>query len=259
MRVCLTIAGSDSLAGAGIQADLKTFSGLKVYGTSVITSVTAQNTLGVQSIHDLPPDFIRIQLQSILTDIKVDSAKVGMLSQKGAVEVVGQTLHECGMENLVIDPIMVSKGGAVLLAEDGRRSLKEMLLPIAKIVTPNIYEASWLSGVNITGVDDMKRAAEIIHKSGVEWILVKGGHLEERVLDILYDGEKMEVLDTNGNRWEEVHGTGCILSAAIAANLAKGLDVREAVNQAKSYLREVMSGAVKIGKGWKVAPQHELV
>jgi hydroxymethylpyrimidine/phosphomethylpyrimidine kinase len=259
MRVCLTIAGSDSVAGAGIQADLKTFSELKVYGTSVITSVTAQNTLGVQSIHDLPPDFIRIQLQSILSDVRVDSVKMGMLSQKATVETVAETLHERGIENLVVDPIMVSKGGTVLLAEEARRSLRERLLPIAKIATPNIYEAGWLSGVNITGVDDMKSAARVIHESGVEWILVKGGHLKERVADILYDGKKMEVLDGDGSRWEEVHGTGCILSAAIAANLAKGLGVREAVSQARSYLREAVSGAVRIGQGWKVAPQQELV
>lgn len=259
MKVCLTIAGSDSLAGAGIQADLKTFSNLGVYGTSVITCATAQNTRGVQHIHDVPPDFIRNQLQSIFTDIKVDSVKVGMLSRRAAVEVVAQTLREYRQENLVIDPIMIAKGGTVLLEKDARKTLKEMLLPIGKIVTPNIYEASWLSGVDITGVEDMRKAAEIIHEFGVQWILVKGGHLQGSVFDVLYDGERLEILNTDGGKWEEVHGTGCILSAAITVNLARGLDVREAVDQAKSYLREAVGRAVKIGEGWKVAPQHRLM
>ncbi len=259
MKVCLTIAGSDSIGGAGIQADLKAFSALGVYGTSVITSVTAQNTLGVQSIHNIPPDFVGAQLHSVLSDINIDSVKVGMLSQKASVEVVARILREYGQENLVIDPVMAATDGAVLLEEDARSTLREVLLPMSKIVTPNIYEASQLSGVNITGVEDMKRAAEIIRGSGVEWVLVKGGHLEGEVVDVFCSGERTEVLDTNGNRWEEVHGTGCILSAGIAAGLAKGLGVKEAVGEAKSYLRETVSQAIKMGGGWKVAPQNRVM
>lgn len=259
MKVCLTIAGSDSVAGAGIQADLRTFNKLGVYGTSVITSVTAQNTFGVQSIHNIPPDFIRAQLQSVLTDVEVHSAKVGMLSQKATVEVIAQTLREHGIENLVIDPIITAKGGTVLLEENARETLRNLLLPIGKIVTPNIDEASWLSGVDITTVDSMKTAAKTIHRYGVEWVLVKGGHLETEVVDVLYNGEKIEILESNGDKWEEVHGTGCILSAGITAYLARGSGVREAVNQARSYLARAVGHAVQLGGGWKIAPQHEPV
>lgn len=257
MRICLTIAGSDSIAGAGIQADLKTFTAFGVYGVSVLTSLTAQNTFGVQSIHNIPPDFIRIQLQSVLDDVEVDSVKIGMLFQKATVEAVAQTLKDYGIENLVVDPVMVAKGGTVLLVEDAREALKEMLLPITKVITPNLHEASWLSGVDISGVDDMKRSAEIIHEFGVEWVLVKGGHLERDIVDILYDGVKAEVLQGSQNKWEEIHGTGCTLSAGIAASLAKGLEVKEAVLKAKSYLNQAVSRAVKIGGGWKVVTHLE--
>ncbi len=259
MKVCLTIAGSDSVAGAGIQADLRVFNKLGVYGTSVITSVTAQNTFGVQSIHNIPPDFIRAQLQSVLTDVEVHSVKVGMLSQKATVEIIAQTLRDHGIRNLVIDPIMIAKGGTVLLEENARETLRNLLLPIGKIVTPNIDEASWLSGVDITTVDDMKMAAKTIHKYGIEWVLVKGGHLKTQVVDVLYNGEEIEILKSNGNKWEEVHGTGCILSAAITAYLARGSGVREAISQARSYLAKAVAHAIQIGGGWKIAPQHEPV
>jgi hydroxymethylpyrimidine/phosphomethylpyrimidine kinase len=255
MRVCLTIAGSDSIAGAGIQADLKVFNALGVHGTSVITSVTAQNTLGVQMIHNLPPAMVEGQLNSVFGDVRVDSVKVGMLSQKSTVEVVVQILREHKTPDLVIDPVMVAKGGTVLLEDDARESLKTNLLPIGRIVTPNLYEASWLSGIDVTDLRSMKKAAEIIHQTGVDYVLVKGGHLEAEVADILYDGEAMEVLKGDGRRWNTVHGTGCILSAAITAGLAKGWDVRKSVEQAKSYLRRTVGTAETIGKGWKVATQ----
>ena len=255
MRVCLTIAGSDSIAGAGIQADLKTFSALGVHGTSVVTAVTAQNTRGVQKVHNLPPDVVEAQLNSVLSDVRVDSAKVGMVSGRPTVELVARALRKHGTPNLVIDPVMVAKGGTVLLEDDGRESLKADLLPIGTIVTPNLYEASWLSGADVTDVETMKRAAQVIHRTGVGWVLVKGGHLESSVVDVLYDGETVQILKGNGNGWSGVHGTGCILSAAIAAGLAKGLDVRESVEQARSYLAAAVASAAAIGEGWRVAPQ----
>ncbi len=253
MKICLTIAGSDSTAGAGIQADLKTFHSLGVYGVSVVTSVTAQNSLGVHDIYNLPPDSVEAQLRSLLSDISVHAVKVGMLSVKPTVDVVARILSEHRIETLVIDPVMVSKNGATLLEDDARQALKETLLPMAKMVTPNIYEASWLSGVKIAQVDDMIKAAVAIKKTGVEWVFVKGGHLEGEVADVLCGGEKTEVLNAVRNGWKEIHGTGCILASAIVAGLAKGFSPPEAVRRARLYLQGVVSHSIKIGKGWEVA------
>jgi hydroxymethylpyrimidine/phosphomethylpyrimidine kinase len=250
MRRVLTIAGSDASGGAGIQADLKTFTAFQVYGMSVVTAVTAQNTLGIQRIEALSPDLVAAQLISVLGDIGVDTAKTGMLLKREVIEIVCQVLDEFGTRKIVVDPLMKAGTGAVLLEEEALAALKELLLPMARVVTPNLDEAAILCGETISDVAGMKEAARKIKALGPEYVVVKGGHLPgPRVFDVIYDGNKVEVKDLPRIPGEGFHGIGCTFSAGIAAGMAKGLDVREAIEAAHHYLVAAIRYSFPIGKG----------
>lgn len=250
MQRALTIAGSDSGGGAGIQADLKTFSVFQVYGLSVLTAITAQNTLGVQGIETLPPDFVTLQIRSVLSDIGADAGKTGMLATKEIVVAVAEGLGEFRLQDLVVDPVMVSATGHRLLDEDAVQAVKTLLFPLATVVTPNLDEATILWGERVEDLKGMKEAARAIKALGPRFVLVKGGHLSgSRIYDVLYDGKGFEVWDAPKIATEHTHGSGCTLSAAIAAGLAKGRTVKEAVDTAQRYLHAAIQSAVKIGKG----------
>ena len=259
----LTIAGSDSSGGAGIEADLKTFTALGVYGMAALTSVTAQNTMGVTGVHDLPADFVVEQIDSVAQDIGVDAAKTGMLSNADIIEAVAGAVVGNGIGKLVVDPVMVAKGGARLLQEIALEALQECILPAALVVTPNIPEAEVLSGVTISNHGRLRKAAEQIYDAGPRYVLIKGGHLEgPDAIDYLYDGVQLREFTAPRINTKNTHGTGCTFSAAIAAYLAKGLDVAEAVQQAKEYLTHAIQHAFALGKGhgplnhfWNISPQ----
>ena len=248
----LTIAGSDSGGGAGIQADLKTFAAYGVYGASVITSVTAQNTVGVAGAHHLPPEFVAQQLEAVLADIPFDAAKTGMLPNPEITEVVASKLREYGVENLVVDPVMISTSGHRLMEESGVKVVKEALFPLAKVATPNLREAEVLSGIRVTSIEEMKDAARRIRDLGPRFVLVKGGHLIGNATDILYDGEAFHQFSAARVKARPLHGTGCTLSAAIAAGLALGRPVWEAVRIAKDYISEAIGRSMRVGKGFEV-------
>jgi hydroxymethylpyrimidine/phosphomethylpyrimidine kinase len=249
MRRALTIAGSDSGGGAGIQADLKTFAALGVFGTSAITCVTAQNTVGVQGVHDLPPEFVGLQIDSVLEDVDIDAAKTGMLSNAEIIEVVAQRVRAHRLERLVVDPVMVAKSGALLLRTDAIRALIERLLPLALIVTPNVPEAEALSGLTIAAIDEMRQAARRIRALGPRVVVVKGGHLTGRAIDLLFDGERFTELDAARIETTHTHGTGCVFSAAITAELAKGRPASEAVATAKRFVTAAIRHGFRLGKG----------
>lgn len=249
MKKVLTIAGSDSCAGAGIQADLKTFSAHLVYGMSVITSVTAQNTLGVIDSYDLPIEIIEKQIDAIFQDIEVDSVKIGMLSRISIIVSVTNRLKLYKAKNIVLDPVMISKSGFKLLKDEAVDCLIKYLLPICTLITPNIHEASLLSKIDIKCIEDMKTACKSIYDLGVGNVLIKGGHLEGEAVDILFNGK--EYFEFKGERvnTKNTHGTGCTLSSAIAANLALGLDIVEAVSKSKDYIQKAIEHSFSIGKG----------
>jgi len=250
MRRALTIAGSDSGGGAGIQADLKTFAALGVFGTSAITSVTAQNTVGVQGVHDLPPEFVARQIDSVLEDIAIDAAKTGMLSSAAIIEVVAEKVRGHRIECLVVDPVMVAKSGAPLHRPDAVKAVIERLLPLALVVTPNIPEAEALSGLTIAGIEEMRQAARQIHGLGPRYVVVKGGHLQGRAIDLLFDGNAFTELDAERIDTPHTHGTGCVFSAAITAHLAKGNPVPEAVASAKRFVTAAIRHGFSLGKGY---------
>ncbi|MCD6505053.1 bifunctional hydroxymethylpyrimidine kinase/phosphomethylpyrimidine kinase [Candidatus Poribacteria bacterium] len=251
--VAMTIAGSDSGGGAGIQADLKTFASIGVFGCSVITSLTAQNTKEVLSIYDLPPHFIALQFDAVLSDIPVDAAKTGMLSRAETIETVVGKIGQYGITKLVVDPVMVATSGDRLLSRDAERTLVDKLLPMATIVTPNLLEAEVLSGVRIRSIDDMRSAAERIKILGPKFVLIKGGHLGEGqngdAVDILYDGAEFHEIRSNRVKTDRLHGAGCTLSSAITAYLAMGYEPIESVNLAKRYIHRAILGAMRIGSG----------
>lgn len=246
----LTIAGSDSGGGAGIQADLKTFAANGVYGMSVITALTAQNTVGVQGIHDIPPEFIGQQLDSVLSDIGADAAKTGMLSQPEVINVVAEKIREYQLEKLVIDPVMVAKSKDKLLQDEAIDTLIHELIPLAYIITPNKDEAEIITGLKIESREQVKAAAEKIHSMGAKCVLIKGGHLsEEKAVDYLYiDGKLHEFVSPRYDN-KHTHGTGCTLSAAITAELAKGLPVIDSVKAAKEYIAGAIKNAQPLGRG----------
>jgi hydroxymethylpyrimidine/phosphomethylpyrimidine kinase len=248
----LTIAGSDSGGGAGIQADLKTFAAFNVYGMSVLTSVTAQNTLGVSAIHDIPPEIVAKQLEAVMTDIGADAAKTGMLSNSRIIEIIAISVKKYRLEKLVTDPVMVAKSGSLLIQEEAKATLIGKLLPLVYVLTPNAYEAEIISGIKIEDIEDAKKAAFLIHQKGPKYVLVKGGHLSiEKAIDILFDGKSYRYYESERLDTKNTHGTGCTLSAAIAAGLAKGLVVEEAVDIAKDYItRAIREAPSNIGKGF---------
>ena len=254
MPIALTIAGSDSGGGAGIQADLKTFAALGVYGASVITSVTAQNTLEVSGIHDLPPEFITLQLDTVLRDLSIDAIKTGMLSNPAIIRAVSERLQALGVAKLVVDPVMVAKGGAALLRKEAEAELIQRLLPLAYVVTPNLGEAEVLAAMPIHHLSEMEQAARRIHAKGPRHVVVKGGHLDGPPIDVFFDGERFQYLEGERIETKSLHGTGCTFASAIAAELAKGAEVTDAVRQAKAYITTAIRLAEPIGHGF--GPTH---
>jgi hydroxymethylpyrimidine/phosphomethylpyrimidine kinase len=250
MKRALTIAGSDSGGGAGIQADLKTFGALGVYGASAITAVTAQNTMTVSRIQEIDPEVVAAQIEAVIEDIGFDAVKTGMLASTPIVEAVASALKRHRVVNLVIDPVMVSKTKACLLKADAIAALKSLLLPLAEIVTPNIPEAEVLSGHKVIDAETMRDAARRIRDLGPKRVVIKGGHSEgPYVVDLYFDGEKFEELKAERVQTRATHGTGCTFSAAIAAYLAHGLPPLEAVARAKEFLTAALQAAPGIGKG----------
>ena len=251
MKRALTIAGSDSGGGAGIQADLKTFCAFGVYGMSSITSITAQNTKGVEAIFDLPPSLVAKQIECVVSDIGVDAAKTGMLSNSSIIEVVAQEIKKFNIEKLVVDPVMVSKSGALLLQRDAVDTLVGELFPLSFLITPNLPEASFLVGEEIKNVSDMERACVSLKKWGPRYVLLKGGHLPgEEIVDILFDGEKFTLFPAPRVATKNTHGTGCTYSAAICALLSLGYPITEAVKVAREYMSEVIAHSLNLGKGF---------
>lgn len=246
----LTIAGSDSGGGAGIQADLKTFAALGVYGSSVITAITAQNTIGVAAVHEIPPAIVTAQLDAVLSDIGADAAKTGMLSSAPIIAAVAGALRRHGLLKLVVDPVMVAKSGDRLLREEAVTALREELLPLALVVTPNIPEAETLAGLAIVTDKDRREAARRIAASGPRFVVIKGGHTEGPPIDLLYDGEEFTLIDAGPRiATPNTHGTGCTFAAAITAGLARGLAVEEAIWEAKRYLTAALRHSYTIGAG----------
>ena len=245
----LTIAGSDSGGGAGIQADLKTFSAFRVYGASVLTAVTAQNSVGVHGIVNVPPEFVARQLDAVLGDIGTDAAKTGMLSTTAIIRAVADRLRAHRVERLVVDPVMLAKSGDPLLEPDARRALVEAILPLALVATPNLLEAAALAGFPVGDLEQMEAAARRIHALGPAWVLVKGGHLKGEPIDLLFDGRTVTRLTAERVPTPHTHGTGCTYSAAIAAGLARGAAVPEAVAEAKRYVTAAIRAGFALGRG----------
>ncbi len=249
MKTALTIAGSDSSGGAGIQADIKTMTANGVYAMSAITALTAQNTTGVQGIFEVTPEFLAQQIDSVFTDIRPDAVKIGMVSSAGLIEVIAEKLKQYGAKNIVVDPVMVATSGSKLISDDAIDSLKRNLLPLATVLTPNIPETEVLSGMEVKTPEDMIQAAKFISETYHCAVLCKGGHQLNDANDLLYrDGDYRWF---NGKRIDNpnTHGTGCTLSSAIASNLAKGRDLDTAVERAKAYISGALAAMLDLGAG----------
>jgi hydroxymethylpyrimidine/phosphomethylpyrimidine kinase len=244
----LTIAGSDSGGGAGIQADLKTFLALGVHGMSAVTAVTAQNSLGVHGVWPLPVEAVRAQIRAVVDDIGVDAVKVGMLATADIVVAVAEELDGVGVP-VVVDPVCVSKHGDALLASEALEALRRNVIPLATVVTPNLDEVHALTGVRVTGAAHLRVAAEAVHALGPAWTLVKGGHLDGDATDLLWDGEREWTYTAPRLDNRHTHGTGCTLASAIAARLAQGDDVPEAVRAAKDYVTGAIERGFALGSG----------
>lgn len=251
LSTALTIAGSDSGGGAGIQADLKTFQELDVFGTSVIVALTAQNTVGVHGVHEVPADFVTAQLDAVVTDFAVGAAKTGMLANAAIIDAVAEGVERHGIARLIVDPVCASTHGDPLLRPDAVDALRERLLPLAEVVTPNLGEVAVLCGVEVANVGDLSRAAEAMKDLGPHWVLIKGGHLLDNgeALDLLYDGEQAFWISDVRIDTHHTHGTGCTLAAAITAYRASGLGVVDAVRAAKEYVTGAIRHALPLGKG----------
>jgi hydroxymethylpyrimidine/phosphomethylpyrimidine kinase len=249
MKRILTIAGSDSGGGAGIQADLKAITLLGGYGMSVLTALTAQNTVGVQAIHEVPARFVEAQIDSVLSDIGADAIKTGMLANAEIVEAVSKKIREYGVRRIVVDPVMVAKSGDPLLREDARDALIRRLLPLSMVVTPNLPEASVLAGFKVNSVEEMRKAAQRIQRLGAKHVVVKGGHLRGMAVDVLYDGRSFHEIESKRIETRNTHGTGCTFASAIATLLAKGESVFEAVRKAKIFITIAIQSGLSLGKG----------
>ena len=249
MKTALTIAGSDCSGGAGIQADLKTMTMNGVYGMSAITALTAQNTTGVTGILEVPPDFLRQQLDMIFSDIRPDAVKIGMVSSADIIRAIGTKLREYRAEHIVVDPVMVATSGSTLMETQAVSVLKDRLLPLADLVTPNIPEAEGLSGLTIRGREDMEAAARAISQAHGCAVLVKGGHSVSDADDLLYAGGQAKWFPGKRIENPNTHGTGCTLSSAIAANLAKGFSLEESIQRAKEYISGALAAMLDLGKG----------
>ena len=249
MPTCLTIAGSDSSGGAGIQADLKTMLANRVYAMSVIAALTAQNTTGVDTIYDVDASFVASQMDSVFTDIYPMAVKIGMVSQKEVILSISGKLKQYHARNIVVDPVMVATSGAKLISDEAIDTLKENLFPLASVLTPNIPEAEEISNMKIETVEDMKKAGKEILKLGPKYVLMKGGHLEGDAVDILIGEDTFEIYKSERIDRKNTHGTGCTLSSAIASGLAKGKSLEEAVRGAKEYISNALAANLDLGKG----------
>lgn len=251
MEKALTIAGSDSGGGAGIQADLKTFQELNVFGMSALTAVTAQNTLGVHGVYPMTVEAVVRQIQAIGEDIGVDALKTGMLFNAEIIEAVAANIKQFQWKNLVVDPVMIAKGGASLLQREAISAMKNYLLPLAKVITPNIPEAEVLTEMLIRTEDDKKEAAKKLFELGVKNVIIKGGHDENvsESIDVLYDGSEFYNFTSKRIETKNTHGTGCTFSAALTAQLAKGYTVKEAVVTAKEFIQAAIEDQLDIGQG----------
>lgn len=249
--VALTIAGSDSGGGAGIQADLKAMEANGVFGTSALAAVTAQNTETVAQAHDLPPELVARQIEAVATDMDVRATKTGMLSAPEIIEAVADRVSAHDLQPFVVDPVMISKTGFKLLQDEAIETLVHELLPLARVVTPNVHEAEHFAGGSIETVDDLQTAAERLLERGPDAVLVKGGHLadSEEAVDVLVDGEDVHTFSAPRIDTKNTHGTGCTYASAIAANLAKGHDLVPAVNRAKRYVTGAIRNALPLGSG----------
>lgn len=249
MRKALTIAGSDSCGGAGIQADIKTMTMNGVYAMSAITALTAQNTTGVTGIMEASPQFLKEEIDAVFEDIYPDAVKIGMVSSTGLIEVIGERLGHYGAKNIVVDPVMVATSGSRLIDEEAVETLEKELLPLAALITPNIPEAEILMGHPITSEDDMENAAKDIFARFGCGVLIKGGHSISDANDVLFDGKAIKWF--HGKRIDNpnTHGTGCTLSSAIAANLAKGFDLETSVERAKAYISGALAAMLDLGHG----------
>lgn len=248
MKTALTIAGSDSSGGAGIQADIKTMTVLGVYAMSAITALTAQNTMGVTAVLEVTPKFLEQQLDAVFTDIPPDAVKIGMVSSSELIKTIAEKLKFYGAKNIVVDPVMVATSGAKLIEDNAVETLKKFLFPLATVITPNIPEAEILSEMKIKTADDMEKAAKIIFENYGCAVLCKGGHSLNDANDILFDGE---IKIFNGKKIDNpnTHGTGCTLSSAIAAGLAKNLTLVDAIDAAKKYISGALAANLNLGKG----------
>ncbi len=249
MRNLLTIAGSDSCGGAGIQADLKTFSAHGVYGMSVITAVTAQNTQGVFAVQDIKPEIIEAQIDAIFQDIEVHGIKIGMVSQIDTIKAIAKKIRQYKPTNVVVDPVMISKSGYDLLQTEAKATLVEELISLADLLTPNLPEAEAITKMKIESIEEMKLAAKKIYDMGAKNILIKGGHLPDSAVDILYDGKEFTLFESKRIDTKNTHGTGCTLSSSIAANLGKGFDMKTALELSKQYITIAIEHSIELGKG----------
>jgi hydroxymethylpyrimidine/phosphomethylpyrimidine kinase len=245
----LTIAGSDSGGGAGIQADLKTFSAFRVFGMSVLTAATAQNSLGVQGVFNLPPEFVARQIDSVLSDFGADAVKIGMLSTAAIAEAVAERLRAHEQKRIVVDPVMIAKSGDPLLQPDARAALIRAVLPLADVVTPNLHEASALAEMPVDSEADMEEAARRILALGPRTVLVKGGHLKDAATDILWNGKDLTRFTAPRIDSPNTHGTGCTFSSAIAAGLARGRPLGDAIREAKAYVTAAIREGFAAGQG----------
>lgn len=250
MYTALSIAGSDCSGGAGIQADLKSFSANGVFGMSVITAITAQNTMGVFGIQDINPEMIEKQIDVIFEDIKVDVVKIGMVSKIESIKAISRVLKKVeDLPSIILDPVMVSKSGFKLLSDDAKETLINELFGLATMITPNLPEAEEILDRKIENLEQMKKACLDLKKLGPKYVLIKGGHLEGEATDLLYDGKEFHVYNHERINSKNTHGTGCTLSSAIAANIAKGLSVEEAVKEAKEYITIAIEHGIELGHG----------
>ncbi|MCX7981775.1 MAG: bifunctional hydroxymethylpyrimidine kinase/phosphomethylpyrimidine kinase [Syntrophales bacterium] len=245
----LTVAGSDSCGGAGIQADLKTITILGGYGMTVVTALTAQDTENVRAVYEIPADFVALQFDTVVKDLGVDAMKTGMLSSAEIIEVVADRIKRFHIQRVVVDPVLAASGGAELLASDGRKVLCQELFPLAQLVTPNIPEAEMLTDVIISSPSDMKVAAHVIYEMGARNVLVKGGHLLEGSVHVFYDGKAFMEVPFTRLQAESAHGSGCTLSAAIATELARGREVLDAIFLAEKFVHQALRFAWRVGKG----------
>ena len=249
LPVALTIAGSDSGGGAGIQADLKTFAVLGVHGTSAITAITAQNTTGVTEILELPTSLVREQIRVVVEDMGVQAAKTGMLSSAAIIVTVADAVERHQIRHLVVDPVMVAKGGAKLLRDDAVAALRDRLMPLAAVVTPNLPEAEVLLGRSIKSIEERGRAARDLVAMGARAAVVKGGHAEHDVVDVFFDGSQLVELSAERIDTPHTHGSGCVFSAAITACIARGFAPLDAVREAKTFITQAIANSIEIGHG----------